>query len=232
MLAASRLREKNHINHFLKYPVVSHLKESTKRATLSFRSGIGEYGRRLRGSSNLLRIIFFEINPDRSLGMHSNYILVTLFGLFFFFFFCNLYVLSLRSRGIPNPYRVVLGTSADGQFTLKSAYSLIPPQPKDLMQDVWKRIWKLQVPQRLRMFVWLLTHGKVMTNSKRYKRGFITNPCCCWCHNMEEDLNHVFQSCPKAVAFWAKLKETNHSSPSSHSTFREWLVWNIQPRRE
>ena len=59
---------------------------STKRATPSSHSGIGEYGRRLGGSSNLLRIIFFiEINSDISLGMDSNCILVALFELVFFF---------------------------------------------------------------------------------------------------------------------------------------------------
>ena len=55
-----------------------------KRVTPSSRSGIGEYGRGLGGSSNLLQIIFFiEINLDRSLGMDSNCILVALFRLFF-----------------------------------------------------------------------------------------------------------------------------------------------------
>ena len=52
------------------------------------------------GSSNLLRIIYIEINSNISLGMDSNCILVALFR---FFFFCNLYALSLCSRGIPNP---------------------------------------------------------------------------------------------------------------------------------
>ena len=68
-----------------------------KKATPSFRSGIREYGRRLRGLSNLLQIIFFiEINPDISLGMDLNCILVALFKLFvclyfLFLFFCVIY---------------------------------------------------------------------------------------------------------------------------------------------
>ena len=68
-----------------KNPKGSRPKESTKRVTPFSHSGIGEYGRRLGGSCNLLQIIFFfiEINPDRSLGMDSNYILVALFGLIF-----------------------------------------------------------------------------------------------------------------------------------------------------
>ena len=55
-------------------------KESTKRATPSSRSCIGEYGRKLGGSANHF---FIEINPDISLGMDSNCILVALFVLFF-----------------------------------------------------------------------------------------------------------------------------------------------------
>ena len=58
-----------------------------KGATPSSRLGIGEYGRRLGGSSNILRIIFIEINSDRSLSMDSNCILIALFKLVFFFFF-------------------------------------------------------------------------------------------------------------------------------------------------
>ena len=64
-----------------------------KRATPFSRSGIREYGRRLRGLSNLLQIIFFiEINPDRSLDMDLNCIRVALFRLVFFFFFCVIFM--------------------------------------------------------------------------------------------------------------------------------------------
>ena len=47
----------HNIRHFLK---PSCPKESMKRATPSYRSGIGEYGKRLGGSSNLLQIIFLD----------------------------------------------------------------------------------------------------------------------------------------------------------------------------
>ena len=57
----------------------------------------------LEGRAICCELFFNEINLDKSLGIDSNCILVALFRLFFFFF-CNLYELSLCSRGIPNPY--------------------------------------------------------------------------------------------------------------------------------
>ena len=76
--ATSRDRERK------KNPKGSRPKESTKRATLSSRSGIGEYGEGLEGRVICYKSFFFiEINLDRSLGMDSNCILVALFRLFF-----------------------------------------------------------------------------------------------------------------------------------------------------
>lgn len=66
------------------------------------------------------------------------------------------------------------GSSTIGKFTIRSAYD-IKTSRYDLPKDnVWKCIWKLKVPSRIRTFIWLTCHKKRMTNTERVKRGFTT----------------------------------------------------------
>ena len=48
------------------------------------------------------------------------------------------------------------------------------------------------------MFVWLLLHGKILTNMERTRRGITAKAYCKCCLGEEEDLNHIFRSCNKA----------------------------------
>ena len=42
-------------------------------------------------------------------------------------------------------------------------------------KGLWTVIWKLKVPQKIRTFLWLTQHGKLMTNHERFHRGMSLN---------------------------------------------------------
>ncbi|GKV09103.1 hypothetical protein SLEP1_g20649 [Rubroshorea leprosula] len=73
-----------------------------------------------------------------------------------------------------------LDSSMDGSFTVKAAYQLIQEQKhsSDAPRDSWLWIWKLQCAERIRMFVWLLARGRVLTNSVRFTRHMTASPTC------------------------------------------------------
>ena len=56
------------------------------------------------------------------------------------------------------------GPTAIDQFSVRSAYTLAAQSLNQHPKGIWKQIWCLKVPQRIRMFIWLVHHGKLMTN--------------------------------------------------------------------
>ena len=84
---------------------------------------------------------------------------------------------------------------------MKSPCQTQIPVPKGL----WNSIWKLHLPQRIRMFTWLIYHGKILTNLEKYHRGYAADSSCHFCPSEIEDLNHLFIFCAKTDLFWQRL---------------------------
>ncbi|CAN1810688.1 Putative ribonuclease H protein At1g65750 [Linum perenne] len=69
----------------------------------------------------------------------------------------------------------VWGCESNGKFSINSAYDLItrPVNPRPLVD--WKRIWQWVGPNRVKHFLWLASHGKLLTNAERMRRH-MANP--------------------------------------------------------
>ncbi|KAL4284826.1 hypothetical protein GQ457_16G025340 [Hibiscus cannabinus] len=80
-------------------------------------------------------------------------------------------------------------------FTTRSAYDFLALDPGTHYPAVWKRIWKLIVPQRVRVFVWVTLHERLLTNAERVRRHFANSDLCGICGGAKEDLEHVLRSC-------------------------------------
>ena len=85
-------------------------------------------------------------------------------------------------------------------FLVKSAYAVAKRALRCSPSYRWSTIWKLKVPQRIKMFLWLVQHGRILTNLERYKRKFTTNPYYLCCPGEVEDLNHLLRCCIKTKA--------------------------------
>lgn len=70
-------------------------------------------------------------------------------------------------------------SSSDG-FSIASALNIIWPTDAEIMDPIWDIIWKSVAPQRVRMFLWLVAHDRVMTNVNRMHRN-LTDPSCRKC---------------------------------------------------
>lgn len=55
----------------------------------------------------------------------------------------------------------------------------------------WKMIWRVEVPQRIRQFLWLCMHGIVLTNEERCKRGLTDDGLCYMCDHILENIDHT-----------------------------------------
>lgn len=91
-----------------------------------------------------------------------------------------------------------------GDFSVASAYLILGGHLYTPEIWVWKKIWKLQVPERVRFFIWQASHGKLITNQWRFKRG-LGSPFCHHCSQEVETVVHVLRDCPLASFLWSHL---------------------------
>lgn len=94
--------------------------------------------------------------------------------------------------------RMAWGPSADGKFTVKSAYSFLQwdPSPTTNMESLFNKVWKLTVPERIKVFLWLVVNQVIMKNTERHRRHLSDSGICQVCKGGEETILHVLRDCP------------------------------------
>ncbi|KAJ8444938.1 hypothetical protein Cgig2_029132 [Carnegiea gigantea] len=78
-----------------------------------------------------------------------------------------------------------------GNFKLKTAIAIIRNEHSAISHPMWKWTWMYVVPHRIQIFLWLILHGRFLTNATRFQRKMATHPYCEVCPTMAEDLEHV-----------------------------------------
>ncbi|CAN1165306.1 hypothetical protein LINPERHAP2_LOCUS26073 [Linum perenne] len=59
------------------------------------------------------------------------------------------------------------GLEPNGKFTVSSAYQLLNELSPDLRDPIWNGIWRLPGPNRIKHFLWMATHKRLLTNEER-----------------------------------------------------------------
>jgi ribonuclease HI len=106
-----------------------------------------------------------------------------------------------------------------GIFTARSAYRLALTRSLDLdsmgssasasgERGVWKKLWQLPVPPKVRNFVWKLTKNGLPTNANRCYRHIADEASCGMCYETREESYHAVMECPHARALRDAVRET------------------------
>ncbi|KAF7840640.1 ribonuclease H [Senna tora] len=127
----------------------------------------------------------------------------------------------------PNPRRgadsICWGTSGDGKFSVKEAYkSLIGSCGAN---GGWNWIWRINVPERIRVFIWQMMHHRLPTKD-RVQRWSGRSPHCDWCTNQVEDTLHALRDCYFAARVWSLLVKPSALAGFFHSGFSDWVKFN------
>ncbi|OIT02668.1 putative ribonuclease h protein, partial [Nicotiana attenuata] len=119
----------------------------------------------------------------------------------------------LRSVFIPSVStkedNLIRDLTANGQFSISSAYSLLSRQNQSTTTDggeLFKGLWKLHIPNKIKNFLWLLTHKRLPTRSFLHSIGLECPQQCHFCGFDKEDIDHIFSQCPNAVQFWHSIR--------------------------
>ena len=100
-----------------------------------------------------------------------------------------------------------------GDFTVKTAYDGLI-QTDLLALWPWRFLWKLKMPIRVQHFLWILFHGKILTNEQRCSRGMTEDISCPRCHSGIENIDHLLRGCRDSIAVWDDICQGTSYSPS------------------
>lgn len=109
-------------------------------------------------------------------------------------------------------------TASDGQYSSKSAYAWLT-QPSMVNNSdhpcsmSWSWIWKLNLPENIQHFVWLVMHGSLPTNHTRLLHHVSLDGSCQRCGSNQETILHTLRDCPRSQQVWQLLGfDFNHNS--------------------
>lgn len=113
-----------------------------------------------------------------------------------------------------------------GKFSVSSVYLHLRNAPSLSHFELWRTIWRLEVPERVRSFAWQLMHGKLPT--RVYCSIWSGESSDCYhCVGVAESISHVLRNCPLVVSVWRTLVPLNMRSNFFGYPFDDWARYNI-----
>jgi hypothetical protein len=93
--------------------------------------------------------------------------------------------------------RLKLFDVAAGQPTSSSVANLTTSASTN-----WQKIWSLNTPRKISMFLWRLGHNILPVKMNLKHRGLDLETLCPMCHRLDEDCGHSFLKCKFSKAVW------------------------------
>ncbi|CAN1151988.1 Putative ribonuclease H protein At1g65750 [Linum perenne] len=141
----------------------------------------------------------------------------------------------------------VWGLEANGVFSIKSAYSLLKDIGANDSDSNWRHVWNWRGPNRIKHFIWLASHSRLLTNEERNPRHLTDQVMCPRCPNNVESISHVIRDCSFALQVWqlalpSAITHTDRqmeflrwwrakiADKDSNTTFgvTAWLIWKAR----
>jgi hypothetical protein len=102
-----------------------------------------------------------------------------------------------------------------GIYTVKSAYKLLfnrkfeavtVGQPSSSSDAMWKGVWKLNVPPKVRVFWWRAFHEFLPSRYNLWRRHIEPVAFCETCGDLEETIRYVLLDYTVAKEFWCQAR--------------------------
>lgn len=108
--------------------------------------------------------------------------------------------------------------SRDGEYSVKSAYRLFMDQSGNQEQyqvaGNWMTIWRLDVPHKVRVFLWRACRDCIPTRIRLQDRGISCPAICLFCQQDLENTFHYFFTCPGSISVWTSTGLWNWIEPN------------------
>ena len=126
------------------------------------------------------------------------------------------------------------GGDAARKFTVQSAYALFTrnPAPRQQVGELFNRLWRTVVPERVKLFMWLAMNQVLMTNVERHQRHLCDSNICPVCKSGQETILHILRECPAMAGIWQRIVLMRQRRSFFSNTLLEWLYENLGDCRE
>lgn len=123
-------------------------------------------------------------------------------------------ILSIPAGSINADDRWVWHYTKDGTFSVKSCYQLmynsivssssgLPPSTSSSESSFnWKNIWSLNIPPKIRMFIWRACSNILSHSAELFQPHVIPSPFCVHCGVEIEIITHVLMECRDLREVW------------------------------
>ena len=112
---------------------------------------------------------------------------------------------------------------------------------------VWRSLWKLHVPNKIKVFAWRALHDSLPTRENLARRRIVTDGTCELCQRENESVLHALWECNVAKGVWAgcsrELQKHGNGQADIMQLFEElmskisvevfelflvqlWLIWS------
>jgi hypothetical protein len=105
-------------------------------------------------------------------------------------------------------------------FTVKSTYNALTSNENG---NSFKNIWKGKVPPKIKIFLWLVANGAILTKDNMKKRQWPGEPTCYFCEQ-DETVNHLLFECSVAKSVWA-IVATSVGASNIPRSFSQCWTW-------
>ncbi|KAJ3707957.1 hypothetical protein LUZ61_011662 [Rhynchospora tenuis] len=86
-----------------------------------------------------------------------------------------------------------------GEFSTKEMYLSI--DDSGVRNDFFKEIWKMKIPLKIKIFLWLLSKRRLLTRMALSARGWDGDKSCVYC-GTNESVDHLFFRCTQHRNLW------------------------------
>ena len=121
-----------------------------------------------------------------------------------------------------------------GSFTVKSGYfwcldrmRTLHPRPNPLASvpaNLWKLIWMLETPPKIKIFMWKTLHSALATMEGLFQQRSSPSPICPICKSQNESIMHLFLRCPWVEMIWFGGTLSLRPQRSLGDNWASWLL--------
>lgn len=104
------------------------------------------------------------------------------------------------------------GPGFKGALTVSNVYNLLVSFEPNPLSWWHHKIWRWRIPLKLKCFLWLCFHNKILTRDIIMKRGFCGTDMCFMCREAAKDNHHLFYQCYFVREVWQAIRRWTSGS--------------------